>query len=77
MLEGGQARIDQAFNDVPITELVHGRARLVDRVLIAAWSLFALDRFPQAALVAVGGYGFLYTSPCPRFPTWFSSAASS
>ena len=56
-LEAGQARLDAAFHEAPITELVHGRARLVDRVLIAAWSLFGLDRFAEAALVAVGGYG--------------------
>lgn len=56
-LEAGQARLDEAFHEAPITELVHGRARLVDRVLIAAWSLFGLDRFDETALVAVGGYG--------------------
>ncbi|MEP4370826.1 MAG: hypothetical protein ABJ319_03780, partial [Alloalcanivorax venustensis] len=43
-LEAGQARLDEAFHEAPITELVHGRATLVDRVLIAAWSLFGLDR---------------------------------
>ncbi len=56
-LEAGQARLDEAFHEAPITELVHGRATLVDRVLIAAWSLFGLDRFAETALVAVGGYG--------------------
>ncbi|MBM7334746.1 [protein-PII] uridylyltransferase [Alloalcanivorax marinus] len=56
-LEEGQARLDQAFDQVPIAELVHGRARLVDRVLVAAWSLFELDGFQDVALVAVGGYG--------------------
>ena len=49
-LEAGQARLDEAFHEAPITELVHGRARLVDRVLIAAWSLFGLDRFAEAVL---------------------------
>ncbi|ASK34122.1 [protein-PII] uridylyltransferase [Alcanivorax sp. N3-2A] len=56
-LEEGQARLDAAFEEAPISDLVTGRADLVDRVLIAAWSLFGLDQFDQSALVAVGGYG--------------------
>ncbi|KAF0804129.1 PII uridylyl-transferase [Alcanivorax xiamenensis] len=56
-LEEGQARLDAAFDQTPIEDLVHGRATLVDRVLIAAWSLFGLDGLSDAALVAVGGYG--------------------
>jgi [protein-PII] uridylyltransferase len=56
-LEQGQASLDRAFDDAPIDTLVHGRARLVDQLLIAAWALFGLDRIGQAALVAVGGYG--------------------
>jgi [protein-PII] uridylyltransferase len=40
----------------PVTELVHGRARLVDRLLQHAWSLH-LAKGAGAALIAVGGYG--------------------
>lgn len=56
-LEAGQARLDEAYESAPIEDLVHGRAALVDRVLVAAWSLFDLDRLTDVALVAVGGYG--------------------
>jgi [protein-PII] uridylyltransferase len=53
----GQQRLDDAFADTPIRELVAARAALVDGVLIAAWRFFSLDRDSNSALVAVGGYG--------------------
>ena len=42
---------------VPAAVLVSAHARAVDDLLKAAWRYFALDREPEAALVAVGGYG--------------------
>lgn len=61
LLAEGQARLDAAFMETPIRDLVGGRALLVDRILQAGWDLFALeggcDGFPDIALVAVGGYG--------------------
>ncbi len=56
-LEQGQAELNDAYSRTSIADLVHGRAALVDRVLVAAWSLFRLDQLDGAALVAVGGYG--------------------
>lgn len=53
----GQQRLDDAFAETPIRELVAARAALVDSVLIAAWRFFSLDRDSNSALVAVGGYG--------------------
>ena len=50
----GQQRLDDAFADTPIRELVAARAALVDGVLIAAWRFFSLDRDSNSALVAVG-----------------------
>ncbi len=49
---------EQFRNDVPVTELVRSRARLIDAVLVHAWLRFFRDP-PSAeiALVAVGGYG--------------------
>lgn len=52
-----QERLAAAFDRLPIHELVQGRARLVDDVLVAAWSLFGLEETPGLALLAVGGYG--------------------
>jgi [protein-PII] uridylyltransferase len=53
----GQQRLDEAFAETPIRELVAARAALVDGVLIAAWRFFSLDRDSNSALIAVGGYG--------------------
>lgn len=53
----GQQQLDDAFADTPIDELITRRAQLVDEVLLAAWSLFALDEEDSLSLVAVGGYG--------------------
>jgi len=40
----------------PVTDLVHGRAQLIDELLQHAWSLH-LPNDAEAALIAVGGYG--------------------
>ncbi|MCC1495540.1 [protein-PII] uridylyltransferase [Alcanivorax sp. 1008] len=56
-LLNGQQRLDDAFADTPIRELVAARAALVDGVLTAAWRFFSLDGDRNSALVAVGGYG--------------------
>ena len=48
-----QERFDQGE---PVTELVYGRAHLVDELLQHAWDLH-LPEDTEAALVAVGGYG--------------------
>lgn len=56
-LLSGQQRLDDAFAETPIRELVAARSTLVDGVLTAAWRFFSLDRDSNSALVAVGGYG--------------------
>lgn len=56
-LAAQQQRLDAAFDSTPIHELVQSRARLVDDVLVAAWSLFGLAADDTLALLAVGGYG--------------------
>lgn len=55
-LDEGQEALDAGFAERPIGELVRGRARLVDTVLVAAWRFFGLEH-SRLALVAVGGYG--------------------
>jgi len=57
MLKKQARRLREGFeNGVPIADLVHGRARLVDQLLQHAWELY-LPQDANAALVAVGGYG--------------------
>ena len=56
-LRSGQDVLERRFNaGEPITELVTGRATLVDAVLRRVWAQ-CLPGEPTAALVAVGGYG--------------------
>ncbi|MEO5572966.1 MAG: [protein-PII] uridylyltransferase [Gammaproteobacteria bacterium] len=52
-------------NDAPITELVHGRAALIDELLVHAWShIWPHPSPPGIALIAVGGYGRAELHPC-------------
>lgn len=57
LLADGQARLEALFPQADVRKLIAGRARLVDRVLKAAWRHFGLHQLPGIALVAVGGYG--------------------
>jgi len=45
------------LNGAEASQLVRDRARLVDSIIRAAWKREAAAALPQAALVAVGGYG--------------------
>ncbi|WP_156302340.1 [protein-PII] uridylyltransferase [Methylogaea oryzae] len=42
---------------VPVADLLHAKAAVVDRLLIACWKHFLGDRADGLCLVAVGGYG--------------------
>lgn len=64
ILEQGQQQLQDRFMHVPIRDLVHARARLVDEVLCAAWQFFELEQIAETALVAVGGYGRGELHPC-------------
>ena len=57
-LEQGDAELRERFaRDEPIEPLVRDRARLVDALLIAAWTHDARPAMRDLALIAVGGYG--------------------
>jgi [protein-PII] uridylyltransferase len=57
-LEQGQLLLYKAFDaGVPVENLVRGRARLVDELLVRAWRHFLGPDTPGLCLVAVGGYG--------------------
>ncbi len=58
ILEQGDADLRERFSrDEPIEALVHGRAQLVDSVLLRAWDLHSDRHLADLALIAVGGYG--------------------
>jgi [protein-PII] uridylyltransferase len=65
VLACGNAALRQRFIDgQPAGELIRDRARLLDAVVTAAWHETAAGRLPDAALVAVGGYGRGELHPC-------------
>src|SRR5262245_61612309 len=65
VLERGDAELRERFGrDEPIEDLVRDRARLVDGLLIRAWSLHVGERMHELALIAVGGYGRGELHPC-------------
>lgn len=55
------AQLEDMINDfqngVPVEELVAARTEFIDNLLLKLWDQFNLSKFPQLALVAVGGYG--------------------
>lgn len=54
----GDNRLKQRFlDDEPVERLVRDRARLVDTLLRAAWTLHVGEHVRDVALIAVGGYG--------------------
>ncbi|MFZ1642319.1 MAG: [protein-PII] uridylyltransferase [Candidatus Contendobacter sp.] len=58
LLKQSDARFKELFlRGVPAHELVPARARLLDELLLRAWSRFFEADAPDLALVAVGGYG--------------------
>jgi [protein-PII] uridylyltransferase len=58
MLEQGKLLLYKAFDaGVAVEQLVSGRARLVDELLIHAWRHFIGGDCQDLCLVAVGGYG--------------------
>jgi [protein-PII] uridylyltransferase len=57
-LEQGDKELRERFlRDEPVEQLVRDRARLVDALLIAAWTHDASPATRELALIAVGGYG--------------------
>lgn len=58
-LQAANQALRQHFQDnAPITDLVHGRARLIDDLLAHAWTdIWPATLSAEIALVAVGGYG--------------------
>ncbi|HEX7013377.1 MAG TPA: [protein-PII] uridylyltransferase [Steroidobacteraceae bacterium] len=57
-LAEGDNRLKQRFHeDEPVERLVRDRARLVDLLLKAAWTLHLGEHVRDLALIAVGGYG--------------------
>ncbi len=58
VLDSGSCALVQRFLEREDTGvLVRERARLVDLVVVAAWEHFCATALPNAALIAVGGYG--------------------
>ena len=64
-LADGAANLEQRFqDDEPVEALVRDRARMVDVVLLGAWTLHAGPSAKEVSLVAVGGYGRGELHPC-------------
>jgi [protein-PII] uridylyltransferase len=58
VLAGADAALSQRFlRDEPTGELLRERARVMDEIILSAWSGTAGTQLPETALVAVGGYG--------------------
>ncbi len=59
LLREGQRVLEEGFTrGVPARELIHGRARLVDQIAVAAWhAQVPAPARNGLALIAVGGYG--------------------
>jgi [protein-PII] uridylyltransferase len=57
LASANEALTQRFLADAPIEQLVADRARLVDRVIVAAWGHFNGGNNSNIALVAVGGYG--------------------
>ncbi|MET0985628.1 MAG: [protein-PII] uridylyltransferase [Steroidobacteraceae bacterium] len=57
LVEGDNRLIERFQHDEPVERLVRDRARLVDTLLRAAWSMHLQEHARDIALVAVGGYG--------------------
>ncbi len=55
--EADQALRRHFENGTPVQELVQGRARLIDELLVHAWHRIWPASPPGVALIAVGGYG--------------------
>lgn len=55
--------LNNDFNKTPVDQLVTGRARFVDALLIHLWSLLGLDSEDALSLCAVGGYGRGHLQP--------------
>ncbi len=55
--EATQQFLSQRFPEHDIAELIHARAKLIDRMLQALWREHRLDEAEDLALLAVGGYG--------------------
>lgn len=49
--------LENEFGTVSVDQLVHQRATFVDALLNKAWRLLELEKVPDLALIAVGGYG--------------------
>lgn len=57
-LNAAQEILKEDFeNDININQIVRGRAKVVDRLLIRAWNRLFTDNETTIALIAVGGYG--------------------
>ncbi|MGJ8689424.1 MAG: [protein-PII] uridylyltransferase [Gammaproteobacteria bacterium] len=57
-LSDTQQRLDEQYkNNVDISPIIHGRAWLVDQILLCAWERYDWGDAKDISLLAVGGYG--------------------